>query len=124
MKLLVSVLIPDLVDGFGKNRSGVLVGISVGVLFVEVEVPDVIPETVLFDPVDFAGEVCVTLGLIFPGIGALGFVIADVLLPTVGAIIDDAEVTAVQDAGVLSVLDLDGQHPGGVLGIIVSGDGG
>ena len=120
---LCSVLIPDLVDGFGEDRPGVLVRVGVGVLFVEVEVPDVIPESVLFDPVNFAGEVRVTLGLIFPGIGALGFVVADVLLATIGAIVDDAEVTAVQDAGVLSVLDLDGQHTGGVLGIIVSGGG-
>ena len=99
-------------------------GIVVEVLFGKVELPDFTPKTMLFDPIGFIRQVLIAFGLIFPGIGALGFVIADVLLATVGAIIDGAEVTAVQDACVLSVLDLDGQHPGGVLGIIVSGDGG
>ena len=74
----------------------------------------------LLYPLDLFREIPIFLRLVLPGKRPLLLVIADVLLAAVTAIIDDAEIAAVFDPGVLSVLDLDGQDPGGVLRVIVS----
>ena len=86
-------------------------------------VTNLLPQSVLFNPVDFCGEFCISFGLIFPRITVLLFVIADILLPSVIAFIYDTEIATVQNTRTCFVLYFDCENACGILGIIVSENG-